>query len=124
MRPAPAANPAARRHPAPGARCPAAGRALYGGSPGVRAPLHDRRAPRTPVGLDGPGRTPALQTYLKEHTNPPASSGRPSWCSGPGRGGRRPEQRVTVSTSMLKFIASNFEWLYIFGATGFVLFVF
>ena len=65
-----------------------------------------------------------MKTYLKEHTNPPVFVGSAVvvlaflvW------GVSAPTQLSSVSTSTLSFITSNFEWLYIFGATGFVVFV-
>jgi len=65
-----------------------------------------------------------MRSYLKEHTNPPVFIGSAVvvlaflvW------GVVAPGNVSTVSTSVLGFITSNFEWLYIFGATGFVIFV-
>ena len=66
----------------------------------------------------------SMQSYLKEHTNPPVFIGSAVvvlsflvW------GVAFPSNMASVSASVLGFITSNFEWLYIFGATGFVIFV-
>ncbi len=65
-----------------------------------------------------------IQTYLKEHTNPPVFIGSAAvvlsflvW------GVAFPANMSSTASSTLGFITSNFEWLYIFGATGFVIFV-
>jgi choline/glycine/proline betaine transport protein len=65
-----------------------------------------------------------MREYLKEHTNPPVFIGSAVtalallvW------GAFWPSGVSSVATSTLTFIATNFEWLYIFGATGFVVFV-
>ena len=65
-----------------------------------------------------------MRAYLREHTNPPVFLGSAGvvlaflvW------GVVSPPTVASVSTSVLGFITSNFEWLYIFGASGFVVFV-
>lgn len=65
-----------------------------------------------------------MREYLKEHTNPPVFIGSAAvavavlvW------GVVAPSGVSSVATSTLSFISTNFEWLYIFGATGFVVFV-
>ncbi len=65
-----------------------------------------------------------MRSYLKEHTNPPVFVGSALvvvafllW------GVLAPGNVSSVSGSTLTFITTNFEWLYIFGATGFVVFV-
>jgi choline/glycine/proline betaine transport protein len=65
-----------------------------------------------------------MRTYLKEHTNPPVFIGSAlvvlgflSW------GVASPDSVASVSDATLGFITRNFEWLYIFGASGFVVFV-
>lgn len=65
-----------------------------------------------------------MRRYLEEHTNPPVFIGAVAsvvafltWgVVAPGNMGR-------VAEDVLTFITSNFEWLYIFGATAFVIFV-
>ncbi|GAB3266535.1 choline BCCT transporter BetT [Alteromonas gracilis] len=65
-----------------------------------------------------------VRGYLKEHTNPPVFIGSSVvvlafvlW------GVISPSSVSSVASSTLTFIATNFEWLYIFGASGFVVFV-
>jgi choline/glycine/proline betaine transport protein len=65
-----------------------------------------------------------MREYLKEHTNPPVFIGSAAvalvfllW------GIIAPDNVSSVSSSTLSFIARNFEWLYIFGASAFVVFV-
>lgn len=65
-----------------------------------------------------------MRSYLREHTNPPVFLGSAAvmlaflvW------GVVSPPSVASVSDSVLSFITSNFEWLYIFGASGFVVFV-
>ncbi len=65
-----------------------------------------------------------MRSYLKEHTNPPVFVGSALvvvafllW------GVLAPSNVSSVSGATLTFITTNFEWLYIFGATGFVVFV-
>ncbi len=65
-----------------------------------------------------------MRTYLKEHTNPPvfvASAivvvGFVLW------GVVSPGSVNTVASAANSFITRQFEWLYIFGASGFVIFV-
>jgi len=65
-----------------------------------------------------------MREYLKEHTNPPVFIGSAAvalafllW------GVVAPANVSSVANSTLTFIATNFEWLYIFGASAFVVFV-
>lgn len=65
-----------------------------------------------------------MREYLKEHTNPPVFIGSAAvafavllW------GVVSPGSVSTASGKTLEFIATNFEWLYIFGASAFVVFV-
>lgn len=65
-----------------------------------------------------------MREYLKEHTNPPVFIGSAVvvvlfllW------GVIAPDNVNKVAMSTLTFIGTNFEWLYIFGASAFVVFV-
>ncbi len=65
-----------------------------------------------------------IREYLHEHTNPPVFIGAAGtvlvfliW------GVAFPGNMASVSEAVLGFITSYFEWLYIFGATAFVVFV-
>jgi choline/glycine/proline betaine transport protein len=65
-----------------------------------------------------------MRSYLNEHTNPPVFIGSAAvvlaflvW------GVAAPDSVASVSDTTLGFITRNFEWLYIFGASGFVIFV-
>jgi choline/glycine/proline betaine transport protein len=66
----------------------------------------------------------AMRSYLKEHTNPPVfiasavvAVGFVLW------GVLSPSTVSSVASAANTFITSNFGWLYIFGASGFVIFV-
>jgi choline/glycine/proline betaine transport protein len=65
-----------------------------------------------------------MREYLREHTNPPVFVGSAAvvlafllW------GVLSPQSVSSVSTATLSFISTYFEWLYIFGASAFVVFV-
>ncbi|MDN5894623.1 MAG: BCCT family transporter [Nocardioides sp.] len=66
-----------------------------------------------------------MRDYLKEHTNPPVFIGAAGvvlafliW------GVAAPANVGSVASTVNEFVTTNFEWLYIFSASGFVLFVF
>ncbi len=102
---------------------------------GALAPGGSRSPPAlnwtVPVPLTGAGAvvdteevSPTMRDYLKEHTNPPVFVGSAAvalalllW------GVTAPGSLGTVSTKVLGFITSYFEWLYVFGASAFVVFV-
>jgi choline/glycine/proline betaine transport protein len=65
-----------------------------------------------------------MRSYLHEHTNPPVFIGSALVVLGfLVWGVTAPDNVASVSDSTLSFITRNFEWLYIFGASGFVVFV-
>lgn len=66
-----------------------------------------------------------MREYLKEHTNPPVFIG----AAGVVLGfliweAAAPNNVSSVAGSVNDFITTNFEWLYIFSASAFVIFVF
>ncbi|MBS46005.1 MAG: choline transporter [Nocardioides sp.] len=65
-----------------------------------------------------------MRDYLREHTNPPVFLGSAAVVLGFLLWGIvSPSTVSTASSNTLAFISDKFEWLYIFGASGFVVFV-
>ncbi len=66
-----------------------------------------------------------MREYLKEHTNPPVFIGSAAVVLVfLFYGVVAPASANSISSSTLSFVSSKFEWLYIFGASGFLVFIF